>query len=46
MCERSGVLFQASDAHGDLVGFPPDHGRGLSLPEPELADSVAEVSGY
>ena len=24
----SGVLFQAANAHGDVVGFPPDHGRG------------------
>ena len=22
----SGVLFQAANAHGDAVGFPPDHG--------------------
>ena len=24
----SGVLFQAANARGDAVGFPPDHGRG------------------
>ena len=46
MSESSGILFQAGNAHGNMVGFPPDHGQGLQLSELELVGSVAEVSRY
>lgn len=44
MPEWSGVLFQAAGTHGNVVGFPPDHG-GLSLPELELAGSLVRSAG-